>query len=476
MTLNTPALTLRQQFAADIHRPRYHFLPPSNWMNDPNGLIQWQGQYHLFYQHNPFGPLWGNMHWGHAVSPDLIHWTDLPLALAPTPDSPDETGIFSGCAVRHGDVPIIFYTGTARPNYDTQTQCLATGSPDLLTWTKAPANPVLGQVPPEAGQTKDFRDPFVWQEGDTWYMVVGSRIQDVGGAVFLYRSTDLHHWDYLHPLLVGAAAVDGVIWECPNFFPLGDQWVLIISSHLGNATGTVLYFVGHYEQQQFTPTARGVLDHGRLYAPLTFVDDAQRRLLFGWLREARSNEDITAAGWAGVQSIPRRLWLDAQQRLCMAPVPELERLRGHRHSLPAQPLDGLTPLPVEGLALDVVASFDVDTDGQAGLCLAGTPDGSAYTAIQYDAATQTLAVERVSPQGRQVVMSAAHPLAAAEPLALRILLDGSVLEIIANDRTSLTDRVYVAGAECCRAWLSGARARLLHLHAWEMPSIWQWSQ
>src|ERR1700733_3246251 len=99
------ARALRQRSNTDFHRPQYHFLPPSNWMNDPNGLIQWKGKVHLFYQHNPFGPLWGNMHWGHAVSADLVHWTDLPLALAPTPDSPDETGIFSGCCVNNNGVP-----------------------------------------------------------------------------------------------------------------------------------------------------------------------------------------------------------------------------------------------------------------------------------------------------------------------------------------------------------------------------------
>jgi len=102
----------RTTMASDPHRPQYHFLPPANWMNDPNGLIQWKGQYHLFYQHNPTEPLWGNMHWGHAISDDLIHWRDLPIALAPTPGGADETGCFSGCAVVN-DLPTLMYTATA---------------------------------------------------------------------------------------------------------------------------------------------------------------------------------------------------------------------------------------------------------------------------------------------------------------------------------------------------------------------------
>src|SRR5215813_2310009 len=102
-------LALRKQLETDPHRPGFHYLPPKNWMNDPNGLIQWEGKFHLFYQHNPNGPVWGNIHWGHAVSPDLVHWSDLPIALAPTPGGPDEVGCFSGCAVNNG-VPTLIYT------------------------------------------------------------------------------------------------------------------------------------------------------------------------------------------------------------------------------------------------------------------------------------------------------------------------------------------------------------------------------
>src|SRR5713101_5584025 len=132
MILTAPPLTSRTLLAADPHRPRYHFLPPSNWLNDPNGLIQWKRQYHLFYQYNPFAPVWGSIHWGHAISDDLVHWRDLPIALAPTPGF------------------------------------------DVLA----------------------FRDHGVWKEDGTWYQVIGSGIRSVGGTVFLYRSADLVHWDY----------------------------------------------------------------------------------------------------------------------------------------------------------------------------------------------------------------------------------------------------------------------------------------
>src|SRR5256885_8803699 len=186
----------------DAHRPPYHFLSPSNWMNDPNGLIQWKGQYHLFYQYNPHGPFHGHIHWGHAVSSDLVHWTDLPIALTPTSGRADAYGCWSGCAIDNHGTPTLLYSGV-----HPQVVCLASGDEDLLTWHYYPGNPVIVGPPAElqARTGGDFRDPFVWREGDYWYLLMGSSIQGVGGAILLYRSVDLIHWDYLHPLLTGDA-------------------------------------------------------------------------------------------------------------------------------------------------------------------------------------------------------------------------------------------------------------------------------
>ena len=204
---DTTTLETRKTFLSDPSRPSYHYQPPSNWMNDPNGVIQWQGQYHLFYQYNPYGANHANMHWGHAVSDDLLHWQDLPIALAPTPNSVDEGGIFSGSAVNHDGVPTIFYTGVTK-GYQVQVQCMATSQDGLLTWQKHPQNPLIATVPEEANQTSEFRDPFVWHEDNLWHMLVGSSIAGVGGAVFLYQSSDLVNWDYKNPILIGS---DGIL-------------------------------------------------------------------------------------------------------------------------------------------------------------------------------------------------------------------------------------------------------------------------
>ena len=466
---------LRRQFAHDSHRPVYHFLPPSNWMNDPNGVIQWQGKYHLFYQYNPNGPLWGDIHWGHAISPDLVHWEDLPLALAPTPGSPDEAGCFSGCAVDNG-LPTLIYTGTRGERNEIQTQCLATSHDDLLTWQKYDRNPILSAIPAESGQNSDFRDPFVWQEADGWYMVLGSRIKDVGGAVFLFRSANLTEWEYLHPLLVGDSHRSGAIWECPNFFQLDDRWVLIISSHTGVTTDRVLYFVGTYENHQFTPTHSGemVLDYGHLYAPLTMRDDQNRRLLIGWLREARSSVDQQWAGWSGVQSIPRVLHLDERDRLLMQPIPDLETIRGQRHHYATNQAPTLAE--VTSLALDIAAEFDPTPSATCGLSLVTVPGDQERLDIYYDPSSQQLVARQILPEANAAdsahTREVPHELAAGEAFTLRILLDGSVVEIIANERTSLTSRIYpppdvrltVQPFEIAN-WRS--------LDIWEMLSIWR---
>ena len=463
----------RNENGADFHRPRYHFLPPNNWMNDPNGLIQWNGQYHLFYQHNPFGPLWGNMHWGHAVSDDLVHWRDLPLALHPTPDGPDADGCFSGCAVNNNGVPTLIYTGNG-PKY--QTQCVATSHDDLLTWQKHAANPVIKDVPADANGMIDIRDPFVWQADDMWYMVIGSGVKDVGGTVFLYRSENLTDWEYLSPILVGDKSRTGVIWECPNLFQLGDKWVLIVSMHNGNVPDTVYYFVGHFENHRFVPIYENVLDYGYLYAPLVFKDDNNRRIMVGWLREGRPDVHQYLSGWSGVQSIPRELALDAQNRLIMTPVTEMGTIRGTKHAYHMGDIQADTFLDVAAMTLDIEAIFQPITERVCGLRLFAASDDSEYTDLYYDANQQKLIIKKVTRAALHATVThireVPHRLDANEQLHLRILLDGSVAEIIANGRTSFTNRVYASHADHNRIKVIGAVSQLRALTLWEMDSIW----
>ncbi|MGI8406655.1 MAG: glycoside hydrolase family 32 protein, partial [Thermomicrobiales bacterium] len=242
--MNTPTPA-----TSDPYRPTYHFTAPANWINDPNGLVEWHGQYHLFYQHNPFGPLWGNMHWGHAVSSDLVHWEHLPIALAPTPGGPDAEGCFSGCAVNLGDYVLLMYTGVNE--HGEQLPCIATSSDDTLeTWTKDERNPVI-TAPPAGLETVFFRDHTVWNEDGIWFQGIGSGIAGQGGAVLLYRSPDLRTWEYVHPLIVGDAKQTppfptGTGWECPDFFTVDGRHGLIFASHDDGGLN-VAWMTGVYE-------------------------------------------------------------------------------------------------------------------------------------------------------------------------------------------------------------------------------------
>jgi len=475
-----PSLASRSLLAADPHRPRYHFLPPSNWMNDPNGLIQWRGMYHLFYQYNPFAPVWGSIHWGHTVSDDLVHWRDLPIALSPTPSAVDEYGVFSGCAVDNGGVATVLYTGVRKTGGAPRAElpCLATsGDDDLRTWHKPPSNPVIASPPPGV-DVVGFRDHCLWKEGATWYQVIGSGIPGVGGAALLYQSPDLVHWEYLHPILVGDRHATGDMWECPDLFPLGDRHVLMVSPIPLRKT---LYFVGSFREHRFVPDHQGVVDDGGcFYAPQSFADAQGRRIMFGWLWEGRDESAQRAAGWAGVMSLPRQLLPRSDGRLGVQPVAELRSLRRRHWGLRDLAISPATPtrLHVQGAALEIVAEFAPGDAGQLGLAVRCSPDGAEQTAIVYDRTTGQLSIDRerasLAAPNQHEPHATRVPLAAAESLTLQVFVDHSVVEVFANARACLTSRIYPARGDSLGVELfaRGAPAQLPRLDVWEMSSIW----
>jgi beta-fructofuranosidase len=478
---------LRAGMAGDRARPRYHFLPPANWMNDPNGLIQWRGQYHLFYQHNPAAPDWGPPSWGHAVSDDLVHWADWPLALVPTPGGPDAGGCWSGCAVDDHGTPTLIYTGV-----HPQVQCLATSDDGLLTWHKDPANPIVAGPPPGldvVGESPGFRDPNVWREGETWYMLVGTGIRGVGGAVLLYRSADLRGWEYLGPACVGEGATPsadgplaatGAMWECPSLFKLGYAHVLLISPQPESLH--TYYMVGDYEAGHFTPATLGQTDFGPyFYAALTTADAQGRRLMWGWVKEGRDLVARRAAGWAGVMSLPRVLSLLPGGRLGMAPPPELAALRGEHWARGGQSVAPGDANLLEGVAgdrLEIDVTCDVGSADEVRLGLRCSPGAEEATWLIYQRAAGELSLDqRTSSLAEGVDKSCfVAPLALEGDarLRLRVFLDGSVIEIFANDTICLTGRVYPARADSLRLSLStlGGVARVESLDVWQMASIW----
>ncbi len=479
----------RRQLAGDPHRPRYHFTPPANWMNDPNGIIEWEGKYHLFYQHNPHDAVWDNMHWGHAVSDDLAHWVDLPIALSPTPDGPDQNGCWSGCTVNNNGLATIFYTGVQGDwaNPRNQRVCMATGGDDLLSWEKYAGNPIIAHPPDDINVT-GFRDPFVWREQRDWYMAIGAGIQDVGGAVLLYRSKDLLSWEYLQPLCVGdmhdsAPVWTGTVWEVPQFFPLGDKHVLLVTVWDTDPLYSI-YFTGSYHEHRFVPDAVRKLDYGdrHFYAAHAMKDSRGRRIMWGFSGEDRSVDAQRASGWSGVMSLPRVLSLRDDGLLAMRPAPEIASLRRERHQLTDINLSAASPelsLDLRGDALEIAAEIDPADAEECGLKVRCSPDSEEETTIFYNAPRKKLGLDRRRSRllqdgvGADDVQEGDFELSPGEALRLRVFVDCSVIEVYANDRACITSRVYPNRSDSTGlAVYSRGRARVKSIDIWKLSSIW----
>jgi beta-fructofuranosidase len=476
--------TSRHGTASDPQRPIYHITPPRGWLNDPNGLIQWGEQVHLFYQHNPHGAVHSTIHWGHVVSDDLVRWRHLPIALTPTPDSPDADGCWSGVAVDDGGVPTIIYSGASTVG---QRACLALSTDGLLSWTKFAGNPVIPEPPPGLDLVA-YRDHCVWREADGWRMLIGAGLHGVGGAALLYHSADLRHWEYRHPLCTGdlhehKPVWTGSMWECPDFFPLGDQHVLMVAVWDHEILNYTVAMSGHYDGQRFTSQQLAKLDYGdrHFYAPQSFRDRQGRRIVFGWLQEGCSGEAQLARGWSGAMSLPRELRLNIDGAIFTTPLPELAALRREHTCAAARILTPgqLMPLDeVSGDALEIKAELRPAPHGEVGLALRRAPDGSEETRIRYDARKQQLTLDRTHSSLDSETERAAHvaPLALreGEPLRLHLFLDRSVIEVFANEQVVITSRIYPSRVDSTgvAAFAEHEPATLLALDAWTMGSIW----
>lgn len=330
----------------ELHRPQFHFSPDSMWMNDPNGMVFFEGEYHLFYQFYPDSNVWGPMHWGHAVSSDMVHWEHLPIALYP-----DSLGlIFSGSAVidwqnssglgENGQPPMVaIFThhnmeGEKAEELDFQVQSIAYSNDKGRSWTKYDGNPVI----PNPG-IKDFRDPkVIWHEGSQhWVMVFAAY-----DRVRIYTSPNLRDWEYRSEFGI---AGDNRLWECPDLFPLkveetGEtKWVLIVSIQKeapngGTATG---YFVGDFDGKAFMsdPGDLEWLDHGTdNYALVTWSDIPEedgRRLALGWMSNWQYAQLVPTTRWRSAMTLPRELTLHQVEddfEVWSMPVSELTSLEG----------------------------------------------------------------------------------------------------------------------------------------------------
>ncbi|MGA8153325.1 MAG: glycoside hydrolase family 32 protein [Terriglobales bacterium] len=484
------------------YRPQFHFTPARNWMNDPNGPIYYKGEYHLFYQYNPFGTEWGHMSWGHAASPDLVHWKHLPVALT------EENGvmIFSGSTVvdwhnssgfcRGSDAKapsclVAIYTGHS-PKL--QTQNLAYSNDDGLTWTKYSGNPVIDL------HLSGFRDPKVFWHADThkWVMVTVLASQH---KVRLFGSTDLKHWTVLSDF--GPAGATGGAWECPDLFPLKvddesgqTKWVLSINVNPGGVAGGSgnQYFVGSFDGTTFAAEGAAEqtlwVDYGAdFYASTSFSDilaSDGRRIWLGWLNNWKYAARVPTDPWRGAQSVPRELKLrrfPGGIRLVQEPVAELRALRERHTRVKGRSIEAanrrLKSKGVRGQMLEIVA--EIDPRGAAEFGFKVRKGDGEETVIGVDMRQSKLFVDRT----RSGVVSFdehfpsrdAGPieLAGEKSVGLHIFVDCSSVEVFGNGgEIVLSETIFPRrSSDGIELYSKDGQAQVLKVDVWNLKSAYR---
>jgi len=434
-------------------RPAFHLSARAGWMNDPNGFSYYNGEYHMFYQYHPYAPKWGPMHWGHAVSKDLLHWTYLPAALAP--DMPyDRDGCFSGSAVTLPDGrQLLMYTGVSKevlPDgsmQDVQTQCLAAG--DGTDYEKIFQNPVLDKKDlPEGASRFDFRDPKVWQKPDgTYACVVGNRPADGSGQVLLFTSSDAFHWKF-EKVLIANNNRFGRMWECPDFFELDGRQVLLVSPqdmlpqgfeyHNGNGT---LCFIGDYDEitQTFTERNNQSVDYGiDFYAPQTVLTPDGRRIMIGWLQNWDTCiPQIPEPKWFGQMSLPRELSV-VDGRLMQKPVRELDAMRRNKVSHKNVSFTDIIRLSgVEGRQADIELTIRPGDVQQIyhKFAVRFAQNEKYYTSVSFRPKESVLKIDRKFSGSRRAIIHQRRSLVRSRKgeIKLRLILDRYSVEVFVND-------------------------------------------
>lgn len=470
--------------AIEAYRPSAHYTAENTWLNDPNGLIFHAGVYHLFYQSNPFGDVWGNMSWGHAVSENLLDWKELPVAIA----CDDDEAIFSGSVVFDASnssglgtaatPPLVaVYTSAyseTSPRHGIQAQSLAYSLDDGLTWTKYQANPVLNRG------SADFRDPKVFlyeADGASYWVMVA--VEAIERKVVLYKSDNLIDWTHLSDF--GPANATAGVWECPDLFALPHEadpslskWVLTVNMNPGGINGGSAgqYFIGEFDGTTFlseTTVTEGPEDPERLaeyqwldwgrdyYAAVSFSNaPGGRRIMIGWMNNWDYANLIPSSPWRGPMAYPREISLtsvNGQPRLRQRPV-----AAGSMEAVPA-PLDGAASLLESGSqtfslgsGAAKVISVELKTDGtgDVGFILHG--EGNGQTVVTLSPAEGTLSLDR-RESGKtdfaenfasiETANLASSTGSSMERISLTIIVDACSVEIFAEDGlTTVTDLVF----------------------------------
>lgn len=497
------------------HRPQLHFSPPAKWMNDPNGMVFYDGEYHLFYQHYPDATVWGPMHWGHAVSPDMVHWEHLPIALYP-----DSLGyIFSGSAVAdvqntagfksaEEDPLVAIFTyhdpkGAEAGTSTFQTQGIACSNDKGWTWTKYEGNPVLANP-----GIRDFRDPKVlWYEPQQhWVMILA-----VMDRVHLYTSPDLKGWTFASEF--GAEwGGHGGVWECPDLFELPvtgtdeTRWVILLSINPGGPNGgsATQYFVGDFDGKTFTldPSFQADLggpgseqgkwvDYGRdNYAGVTWsnVPAADgRRLFIGWMSNWNYANAVPTGAWRSAMTLPRELVLTQQGGeyvLVSKPVEELKALRDQGTELEATLVDGELDLPGSSATSSILSEVILELEMEEG----ETPDfgvelsngaGETYR-IGYDAVREQFYSDR-RKAGKKAFSDAfagqvhtAPRYASGRTVRMHLFFDVASAELFADGGATVMTDIFFPNEDFTqmRLFVENGSVQLISGQVFDLYSIW----
>ena len=486
------------RFSTDTQRPSYHGMPPANWTNEPHGLVEHNGQYHLFYQRTPNGPYKTLMHWGHMVSTDFVNWTNTKDALWPTLEwsatsGYDMKGIWSGDVISENGVAHAFYTavnhsGPFNPGIGHATSSDA----DLKNWVKT--NPVVDK-PNDANS--DMRDPYLFKDGSTWVMLIGAKINGIGG-LFCFTSTDLTNWTRKTDFCTVAYSqmdIGSEVWEMPVFEPIGGSKYILIANPIGGTVAKYgpkytrgVYWIGTYTNGQFTPdfTTPKSLDliPGHL-SPAVARNASNQLTAIGIVDERRNSQAQEDAGWCHVFSLPRVYsLLSNNQTLGQAPAPQTTSLRfpGTQQTLSNLSVSSTFPLIVtDGAKTEIMASLNPATTATTyGINIRKSNDGTEVTKIYYDAVNKNIILDKsasslssqVDTEDKAVITQPYDEAAFGKPESFHVFIDNSIVDVFINEKAAFSFRIYPTkiDAKNIELYSSGGTTTFTTVNTWTTGS------
>jgi len=484
----------RRSLVKNRYRPYYHYINPEGKLNDPNGLCFWKGNWHLFYQAYP--PEDPRQHWGHAVSNDLTHWRDLPYAIYPNP----EQMVFSGSTFVEDDRVIAMYHGVSLGS-----MVAVSSDPLLLNWEKISGTAVIPHAKP--GETLPYSvwDPNIWKEGDYYYSTTGGRIPEGPGGKemrnnFLFRSSDLKNWEYLHPFVENDHySLVGDDGSCPYFWPIGNKgkYILLYFSHMSGGK----YLIGDYDKKRdkFVVTDGGDFNHGPVsrggvHAPSACPDGKGGVIAIFNMNTAIPVGD---GNYTELMTLPRLLTLDENDKLAMKPAGAIESLRGRKTAVPAMELPANKEIVVEevsGDAIELDLTVNLQESTAFELNVLRSAQKEEYTRIvfykdggypdreysvsrpRYSAVTIDNLNSSVSGQVQARIPEVANVLVKEnEPVKLQVFVDRSIVEVFVNDRQCIALRTYPQREDSkgISVKAHGSASRLERLDAWQMKNLYR---